>query len=90
MQLSKRNQQFNQQKELENMLANATASTGRNDPDSTDRSKKGPTVIREEGMKEGRSTCSSVGDIQKGTTARYDEVKEIKEGKLSSLYGSVT
>ena len=37
MQLSKRNQQFNQQKELENMLANATASTGRNDPDSTDR-----------------------------------------------------
>ena len=41
-------------------------------------------------MKEGRSTDSSMEDIREGTTAWYGEVEARREGKLSSVYGSVT
>ena len=72
------------------MSENATAATGRTAPYSTGISKKGTTVRKGEGKKEGRSTASSAEESYKGTTNRDVEVEARIEGKLSSVHGSVT
>ena len=67
--------------DLVNASENATASTVRK--------KKGTTVRKGEGKKEGRSTGYSLEESQKGSTYRYGEVEEKIEGNNSSVYGSV-
>ena len=56
--------------ELANTSENATAAAGRTAPDSTGISKKGTTVRKGEGMKEGRSIASRVAESHKGTNFR--------------------
>ena len=72
------------------MSENDTSATGRTAPDSTGRSKKGTTGRKGEGTKEGRYIASIVAESHKGNTARDGEVYPIRDGKLSSVYGSVT
>ena len=88
-QLSNRNWRFYQRMELANTSENATTATGRTAPDYTCRSKKGTTVRKEEGTKEGRSISSRVLESHKGTTVRDGELEARREGKLSSMYCSV-
>ena len=72
------------------MLANATSATGRTATASTGRTKKGTTGRKRSGTKEGRSTDSIMEEIKKGNTAQDCEEEARTEGKLSSVYGSVT
>ena len=76
--------------ELANTSANATSATGRNDPDSVGRSKKGTTGSKQEGGKQGRSIASIVAEIHKVTTNQDGEVEAIRELKLSSVKCYVT
>ena len=90
MQLSKLNPRFYKRMELANVSENATAATDRIAPASTGRSKKGNTVRKGEAIKEGKSISSRVVEINKGTTAQDGEVEARREGKISSVYGSIT
>ena len=71
------------------MSENSIASTGRTSTAYTGRTKKRIPGWKVECMTEGRSTGSSVEEVQKGTTSRDGEVEAITQVKLFSVYGSV-